>query len=72
MSANSTVSAVQPRCAQQRDVVDPLELLAVEPQLLAEAHREQADAESLLHRLAHPDVDGQRHRGHDLGEPEPV
>ncbi len=54
---------------QQRAVVDGRPSLVVEADPLGDPQRDQALPQDVLHRLAEAQVDPQRQRGHDLGEP---
>ncbi len=54
---------------QKRGVVDRRSLLRVQPSALGDAKRDQALAQHMLHRLAEPEVDAQRERSHQFGQP---
>ena len=54
---------------QQRGVVDGRALGLVEADELTEPQRDQALAQHVLHRLAEPEIDPQRQRREQLGQP---
>jgi hypothetical protein len=56
--------------AEERGVEHPLPLRIRQAQLLCHPGREEADGQPVLHRLAHGDVGGKGHRGHQLGQAE--
>ena len=54
---------------QQRAVVHRRSSLVIEPDPLGNPQGDQALPQDVLHRLAEAEIDAQRQRGHDLGEP---
>ena len=61
--------ATQPR--EQRHVVDDRPLGLVQLEVLGDAQAQHARSQHMLHRLPEPEVRRQRHRGHQLREPNP-
>ena len=55
---------------QQRRVVDDRRAALVEPEPSASRRRDQALPQHVLHRLAEAEVDAERQRGHELGQPQ--
>jgi hypothetical protein len=55
---------------QQRGVVDDRTLLLIQPTRLGQPHGDQALAQDVLHRLVEAEVDAERERRHQLGEPD--
>jgi predicted nicotinamide N-methyase len=54
---------------EQRGVVDDGPLLLVQADSLGQPQRDQALAQHVLHRLSEAEVDAERQRGHELGQP---
>ena len=67
--ACSWASEWQPDVHEQRAVVHGRPGLVIEPDQLGDPKGDQALAQDVLHRLAEAEIDAQRQRGHDLGEP---
>ena len=57
---------------EQRRVVDDRPRLLVEPEPLGEPQRDQALPQDVLHRLPETEVDAERERGDQLGQPHAV
>jgi hypothetical protein len=55
---------------QQRRVVDDRPLLLADAGALGQPQRDQALAQDVLHRLAEAEVDAERERGDELGQPD--
>ncbi len=68
-SASSLASDGAADRGEQRDVVRGLALGRRRVDPLAETHRDEARAQHVLCRLAQPEVDAERERGDQLGEP---
>ena len=61
--------ATQPR--EQRHVVDDRPLGLAELEVLGDAEAQHARSQHMLHRLPEAEVRRQRHRGHQLSQPNP-
>jgi hypothetical protein len=54
---------------EERGVVDICSLVVIEAELLSDAQRDQALAQHVLHRLPEAEVDPERQRRDELGQP---